>query len=117
MIGPFRGKYRFLSNFYCAPFRIDGVVYKSVEHYYQSHKTTDKEERESIIRCDSPGDAKRLGKRVTLREDWDTVKVFVMVEGVLEKFRQNSDLLKRLIETGDEDIVELNKMIITGNII
>ena len=42
-----RGKpeYRFLSNFWEASFCLDGVVYRSVEHFFQAQKTDDAQER------------------------------------------------------------------------
>jgi predicted NAD-dependent protein-ADP-ribosyltransferase YbiA (DUF1768 family) len=41
------GKYDFLSNYFEYNFRVDGLVFRTVEHYYQSQKFkgTDMEDR------------------------------------------------------------------------
>jgi len=38
-INTFRGKYRFLSNFYYAEVNYEGIRYPTVEHAYQAAKT------------------------------------------------------------------------------
>lgn len=52
--------------------------------------------------------AKRQGRQVALREDWEEVKVGLMEEVVRAKFFQNPDLGKRLLATGDTPLVEGN---------
>ena len=104
----FRGKYQFLSNMYSAPFEWDGRTYKNSEAAFQSAKSLDPEIRDEF--SDMTGVvAKREGKRVLLRRDWEEVKDDIMEEVVREKFIQNSDLLKKLIDTGDMELVEGNR--------
>ena len=52
--------------------------------------------------------AKREGKKVQLRADWETVKNGVMEEVVRAKFSQNPDLLQKLLDTGDPELTEGN---------
>lgn len=56
----------------------------------------------------TPGQAKRKGKTLKLRKDWELVKDLVMFELVLKKFKDNEGLGQALLETGDELIEEGN---------
>lgn len=104
----FSGYHQFLSNFYIATVYLDGESYPSVEHAYQAAKTIIPEERE-IFRSPefSPSQAKKQGKKITLRNDWDKVKLEVMEDLVRQKF-QEYDLARLLKQTGDEELVEGN---------
>jgi len=106
-IDSFHGKYRFLSNFYPCELCIEGIQYKTVEHYYQSQKTLDLEERRKIRAASSPGKAKRLGAHAPLRKDWEEVKDSVMMKGLRAKF--SKPVFKQmLLSTGDSELVEGN---------
>lgn len=108
IINSFSGEYRFLSNFYPCSVELDGDVYTSVEHAYQAAKTFDIEER-TVLRTTGPANiVKKLGKRVTMRPDWDTVKVCVMANLVWQKFTNNTDLQAKLLSTGNKELVEGN---------
>jgi ribA/ribD-fused uncharacterized protein len=56
----------------------------------------------------TPGQVKRLGRRIPLRWDWEQVKERIMLEAVRSKFKANPQLAMRLVATGDEEIVKLN---------
>lgn len=106
-IDHFIGRNRFLSNFYITPIVMDNVVYDSVEHAYQASKTLDLDERDRIRQASTAGAAKHLGKTVTLRPDWESIKLLVMYNLVEQKF--SADPLKsKLIETGDAELIEGN---------
>jgi ribA/ribD-fused uncharacterized protein len=108
MIEKFVGKYRFLSNFYESRFVVNGVEYKSVEHFYQSMKCVDVKESEMIRLSETPGKAKRLGKRCKIHSNWNSIKLQVMEIGLRAKFTQNPDLLALLLSTGVEILQEGN---------
>ena len=55
-----------------------------------------------------PSTAKREGRRVTLRPDWEEVKYQVMYEICCAKFTQNRELREILLATGDEYLEEGN---------
>jgi hypothetical protein len=55
----------------------------------------------------SPSEAKRAGRRVKLRSDWEEVKDNIMYELVLAKFSKYEDIRKVLLSTGDDEIVEV----------
>ena len=107
MINEFRGKYYFLSNFYERPVFYDGITYQNNEAAFQAQKTLDIEERKQFADL-SPSVAKRKGRKVTLRNDWEEVKFDVMLEICRAKFTQNQDLAEKLLATGDEELIEGN---------
>lgn len=107
MIAEFEGKYAFLSNFYPSPILYDGIVYPTNEHFFQAMKTLDREERKRIAAAETPGQAKRLGRHVRLRADWEQIKVDVMRTGLMLKFT-DAMLAEKLLATGDEELIEGN---------
>lgn len=107
MIAEFEGKYAFLSNFYHSPITYDGITYPTNEHFFQAMKTLDQEERKAIAAAPTPGKAKRMGRHVALRSDWEEVKVDVMRTGLMLKFT-DGNLASKLIATGDEELIEGN---------
>lgn len=104
----FNREYRFLSNFYPATVELDGLEYASTEYAYQAAKTTDPAERRRIRESQKPGDAKRLGKQVKMRTDWEQIKIGVMKNLVLQKFTKHKELKEKLLATGDAHIEETN---------
>ena len=108
MITEFDGKYAFLSNFFYAPFVYDGIIYPTNEHFFQAMKTLDQEKRKQIAEAKTPGAAKRMGRQVQLREDWEQVKYTAMRVGVERKFDAHPGLAEKLIATGDAILIEGN---------
>lgn len=107
MINEFRGKYYFLSNFFEAPVTWDGVTYQNNEAAFQSAKVLDKSVREKFSTLD-PSSAKRKGRNIQLRHDWEKVKYDIMYEICLAKFSQNEELKTKLLETEDRHLEEGN---------
>ena len=95
-----------LSNFAATPFMVDGVEFPTVEHYFQASKALTDWEREMVRAAESPKEAKRLGRQVSLRPDWESVKVDVMREALLAKFRGNAEARRALLSTGHRPIHE-----------
>lgn len=108
MIYNFDGKYSFLSNFHNSPIAFDGFVYPTTEHFFHSFKTEDEEMSNWIREAIGPGEAKARGRKVKLRSDWAEIRYGVMKQAVLLKFTQHPDLKKKLIDTGDNELVEGN---------
>ncbi len=107
MIAMFEGKYAFLSNFEASPFTVDGVTFPTVEHWFQAFKTLDPEDFRDIAAADTPGKAKRMGRHVELRPDWEEIKIDVMREGLRHKFAIPK-FRQMLLATGDEELMEGN---------
>jgi ribA/ribD-fused uncharacterized protein len=109
VIGHFSGPNGFLSNFYTAPFTHRDICYATMEHFFQAQKTTSKSWRLRISRVATPGDAKRLGRQVPLREDWEAIKHDMMMKGLRLKFPSPDHILGTLLlDTGDAMLIEGN---------
>ena len=107
-ITSFQGEFRFLSNFWPADVEYDGMRFPTVEHAYQAAKTNDISARIEIKNCVTPGQAKRLGKRVKIRPGWEAgIKLEVMRDLLEQKFSDPS-LAAKLKATGDVEIIEGN---------
>ena len=104
----FSGIFRFLSNFYPAPIMYRGIAYPTSEHAYQAAKTLNENSRMNISILGSPYEAKKYGRTVALRVDWDEIKLEVMAEIVRAKFIQNPSLKEKLLATDDATLEEGN---------
>lgn len=103
----FRGEYRWLSNFAEAKVEWEGRHYPTTEHAYQAAKTEIVEEIEQIQQAKTPGKARRLGQKVTLRDDWEAIKITVMQALLKQKF-QIPEYRDLLLETGNHHLMEGN---------
>lgn len=103
----FFDQYGWLSNFYEASVIHDHIKYYSTEAAYQAAKVLHPRNRKDFT-CLSAAQAKRLGKSVTLRYDWDKVKERVMYEVCLFKFTAHKYLQAELLATGDKYLEETN---------
>jgi ribA/ribD-fused uncharacterized protein len=108
MIISFKNKYEFLSNFYNSPVSLDGVTYyDSVEHAYQAQKTLDPQKQKQIRLALTPGIAKKFGRAVELRKDWDQVRLSIMQQLLHEKFKTKV-MRQKLLSTGYQHLEEGN---------
>ena len=97
-IDSFRGENYYLSNFYERPVTYDGITYKNNEAAFQAQKCISYEDRKQFSVLNA-SEAKRLGRKVSLRPDWESIKVDVMTDIVHAKFEQNKDLAEKLCNT------------------
>lgn len=104
-------EYGFLSNFYIAPVKYEGMMYMSNEAAFQAAKikmntneVTDTF-REPFTHM-TPSKAKQAGRRCQLRPDWEIIKDQVMYEVVKDKFTRNPELRAKLLATGDAELIE-----------
>jgi len=108
-INRFDGEYAFLSNFYpCRVYMGDGVMYPSVEHAFQAMKTEDMDKRYEIAALDTPGKAKRAGRKLKLRPDWELMKIDFMRQALRSKFSDSGELSVKLLDTGYATLIEGN---------
>ena len=98
----------FLSNYYVSTIRFNGKLYSTVEHAYQASKSLDPMIQEMIRRAKTPNDAKRIGRAIDLRQDWDDVKISIMKSLIQEKF-ENPFLRQQLLETKNKDLINENR--------
>ncbi len=108
IISSFKNYYSFLSNFYTpAPVVYEGLLYQCSEGAYQAAKSMDLNDRLKFVALNGP-QSKKLGKTLKLREDWNSVRIKIMCEIVLDKFERNTGLRELLIKTGDAVLIEGN---------
>lgn len=107
-IDSFSDEFEFLSNFYDSPFTHDRIVYPSNEHFYQAMKSKSRADRKRLAAEPSPGRVKRMGRKLTLRKDWESVKIDVMREGLTLKFKEGSTLAEMLMATYPATLIEGN---------
>lgn len=105
----FKGPHRFLSNFWeCVVRSRSGVVFRSTEAAYQWAKCSN-ETRAAAFAAMSPAEAKKAGRSLRLRPDWEFVKEKVMLALLRQKFGpDNPDLRDQLLATGDLYLEETN---------
>jgi hypothetical protein len=107
-IDRFMNEFDFLSNFHFSKVVYEGVEWPTSEHAYQAMKTLDMNQRLNILEIYMPGDVKRYGRTVTMRADWDDIKLDIMEDIVRCKFQQHPELKERLQLTEDIYIEEGN---------
>lgn len=97
----FRSENRFLSNF----FHHGPSV--TVEHLFQARKMARSIDHDLIMQAPSATEAKRLGRKLTMRADWEETKDLVMYQALEEKF-SDPGLRQKLLATGDAYLEEGN---------
>lgn len=108
VIDSFDNEYAFLSNFYEVPVKWEGITYPSNEHAFQAAKSLNPACRLEVAAAGTPGKAKRMGRNLQLRSDWENVKYDIMLDIVLAKFHQHLDLAEALLDTGNAELIEGN---------
>ena len=104
----------YLSNWYMSDFVVDGKTYCCAEQYMMEQKALifqDPASAEKIMNTRDQQEMQDLGRAVKnfIPEIWDGRKQLVVYKAVLEKFRQNPELLGRLVTTGTATPVECAK--------
>lgn len=106
---PHESAYGCFSNFSRHGFEIEGVYYKTCEHYFQAMKFVGSPaDMEAVRTASTPKAAANIGRdrKRPLRPDWEAVKDDIMRVGVLKKFETHADIREILLSTGDAPIVE-----------
>ncbi len=107
MINRFINEHFYLSNFYVAPVEFDGITYQNNEAAFQAQKTLNLSLRHEFVGLD-PVEAKRKGRALALRPDWEEVKEPLMLAICRAKFEQNPELMQKLLLTGNRPLEEGN---------
>lgn len=106
-IDKFDGDFAFLSNFYPATIDMDGMSFQSSEAAYQAQKCLNAMDKFQFCTLNAR-DAKKLGRKIRIRPDWEDIKDKVMARILELKFSQHPDLGNLLIATGDTELIEGN---------
>ena len=99
------------SQWWQASFTVDGIVYKTAEHWMMAEKARvfkDANCLEEIIQSNTPMEAKQWGRKVMnfTSEEWDKHKYKIVVEGNKHKFSQHPELKAFLLNTKNRVLVE-----------
>lgn len=99
------------SQWYPSVFVIDGITFKTAEHYmmWKKAKLFNSERiAEMILESDNPDDVRWLGRQVQGFDEaiWRQNCKRIVSEGTYAKFKQNPELLKILKDTEGTNIVE-----------
>ncbi len=99
------------SQWWVAPFEVEGVVYKTAEHWMMAGKARlfgDEAVLPEILAAATPAAAKEGGRLVKgfVPEVWDKHKYELVVAGNWYKFSQHGELKEFLLGTGDHVLVE-----------
>jgi len=99
------------SQWFPAPFEIDGLVYPTAEHYMMAEKARlfdDQEMLANILNCKTPKEAKAFGRKVQNFdiENWQKHCTQIVVKANLAKFSANRDFADWLVATAPKVIVE-----------
>ena len=100
-----------LSQWWEAPFSVNGVIYRTAEHWMMAEKAQvfgDVAILPRVIAARTPAEAKRLGRQVTAfdAEEWAERRFSIVRTGNVAKFQQHPALRDWLLATGDEVLVE-----------
>lgn len=110
IIGFYEREFYCFSNFSSFKVEWQGKKWTTSEHAYQAAKflKSAPEVAEEIAKAGSAHEAKKMAERNQdkVDKDWGTKKVGVMEEICSNKLKQNPYIQKKLLETGDKDIVE-----------
>lgn len=108
MITEFKGKYRWLSNFYPCEIIYEGNIFKSVEHAYQSAKSNDPSWINFCLNTDKPGKVKTESNKLDYdRELWKIKSLKIMEYCLNQKFNMEP-FRSLLLDTGNEGLQEGN---------
>lgn len=106
------GAYFELSNYYPRDLIIDGILYRSVEHYFNAQKfkgsgPARKAAFDNVVNATSPTKAHWIARAhdVVKIRNWDSEAPGLMARGLLFKFTQNPDLKNILLSTGNKTLV------------
>ncbi|VFQ44665.1 NADAR family protein [Desulfoluna butyratoxydans] len=99
------------SQWWQAPFDLDGIRYTSAEVYMMAEKArlfNDEAMRRNIIECAHPREAKKWGRSIKNfhEAEWNRHRFDIVVRGNKAKFEQNEALKTYLLGTGDCILVE-----------
>lgn len=99
------------SQWWPAPFSVDGVVYPTAEHWMMAGKARlfgDEEGLAAVLAAHGPREAKTAGRKVRCFDQtrWAEERYGIVVAGTRFKFTQHPALAKVLIDTGTAVLAE-----------
>lgn len=107
----FWGNEDYMSNWYKVSFELNGITFNCSEQYMMYSKAMvfgDTYHAQKILETNSQAKQKGFGRQVRNYDDkiWSEVRIDVVFEGIMAKFKQNENLKEQLLSTGDLHLVE-----------
>lgn len=104
----------FLSQWYKCSFTVDDIKYNCAEQYMMASKARlfgDEQTASLIMDAKTPNIQKKLGRQVRGFDEniWSEHDQEIVYRGNLAKFRQNPDLMIKLMATGSMVLAEASK--------
>lgn len=98
------------TNFADYPIVLDGARWNTSEHYFQAQKFVGTPYVAMICSMQQSREAFNFSRKPSVsswkREDWEQIKMEVMLKALLAKFIQHKELRMLLIKTGSRQLVE-----------
>ncbi|MFF7794416.1 NADAR domain-containing protein [Streptomyces sp. NPDC007991] len=100
-----------LSQWWPAPFTVDGVEYATAEHWMMAGKARlfeDAAAERAVLAAGHPAEAKKAGRLVRGFDEaiWERERFRIVVEGSVHKFGAHPELREFLLATADRVLVE-----------
>ncbi|MFD8234224.1 NADAR family protein [Streptomyces sp. NPDC059696] len=100
-----------LSQWWPAPFTVDGVTYATAEHWMMAGKARlfdDAQAERAVLAARHPAEAKKAGRLVRGFDEavWARERFRIVVEGSVHKFAAHPELQAYLLGTGELVLVE-----------
>jgi ribA/ribD-fused uncharacterized protein len=100
-----------LSQWWVADFLVNGITYRSTEHWMMAEKArlfSDEAALSRILAATNPAEAKKLGREILgfVPETWEVRKYEIVKTGNMHKFGQHKNLRQFLLGTNDRILVE-----------
>lgn len=104
----YENEFYVFSNFSSFAIEWKGKLYPTSEHAYHSEKFKDEELKEQVRLCRSAHDALKFAQEHAdaYRKDWNDVRLGIMKEILFAKVAQHPYVKKKLIESGDRELIE-----------
>ncbi|MEV6345140.1 NADAR family protein [Actinoplanes sp. NPDC051851] len=104
-----------MSQWWPSAFTVDGVTFRTAEHYMMWRKARlfgDEESATRILAAKHPARAKELGRGVLgfRDEEWVRERFAIVVDAGMAKFGQHPDLREYLLGTGERVLVEASPL-------
>jgi ribA/ribD-fused uncharacterized protein len=100
--------YTCFTNFSDHTVYYNNFLYKTAEHAYQAAKTANRADHDRIAAAGTAGMAKRLGRQITIRDDFFGKEVGIMGTIIYSKFTQHEDIRQTLMSTDNWLLIEGN---------
>lgn len=104
-----------LSQWWPAPFVLDGAEFATAEHYMMWRKALlfdDATTAAKVLGVGHPSQAKKLGRQIADFDDtvWERERFDIVVQGSVAKFGQDEALRRYLVGTGARVLVEASPL-------